>query len=210
MPGPEIHCQVLPNGLTVLLREAHLSPVAEFQVWALVGSADERPSELGLAHFHEHMLFKGTGRRGVGEIAGEIEGAGGGINAYTSFDTTVYHVTLPSDRLSVGVDVLADAVQHSSFEPDEIDREIQVVLEEIRRSEDSPLNVLGDAVFAEIYRAHPYRRPILGSAESVSNINRQRLRDFFERWYRPDNLMVVAVGDFDGRALLEQVNGLPM
>ncbi len=210
VPRPEIHethHEVLPNGLTVLLREEHRAPVAEFQVWALVGSADERPFESGLAHFHEHMLFKGTERRGVGEVAGEVEGAGGRINAYTSFDVTVYHATLSSDRLSVGVDVLSDAVQHASFEPAEIDREIEVVLEEIRRAEDSPLSILGNAVFAESYRSHPYRAPILGSADSVSSIDRRRLREFFERWYRPDNMMVVAVGDFERNALLEQVRG---
>ena len=205
MASPEIHWEVLSNGLSVLLCEAHRAPVAEFQVWARVGSADEGPDESGLAHFHEHMLFKGTARRGVGEVAGEVEGAGGRINAYTSFDITVYHATLPSDRLAVGVDVLCDAVQHAAFDPAEIDREIEVVLEEIRRSEDSPLHVLGNAVFAEAYHVHPYRAPILGSRESVASIDRTRLRAFFERWYAPDNLMVVVSGDFDRRALLEQV-----
>jgi zinc protease len=205
LAGPEIHWEVLSNGLRVLLCEAHRAPVAEFQIWAQAGSADEGPDESGLAHFHEHMLFKGTARRGVGEVAGDVEGAGGRINAYTSFDITVYHATLPSDRLAVGVDVLCDAVQHAAFDPAEIEREIEVVLEEIRRSEDSPLHVLGNAVFAETYHVHPYRAPILGSPESVASIDRARLRAFFERWYAPDNLLVVATGDFDRRALLEQV-----
>ena len=148
MSAPDIHCEVLQNGLTVLLREARLAPVAELQIWAKVGAADERDHERGLAHFHEHMLFKGTERRGVGDVAAEVEGAGGQINAYTSFDVTVYHATLPSDRLSTGVDVLADAVLNSAFEPEEIQREIDVVLEEIRRGEDSPGSVLGNAAFA--------------------------------------------------------------
>ena len=129
--------ETLPNGLQVLLSEAHLAPVVELQVWARVGSADEKAGEAGLAHFHEHMLFKGTARRGVGEVAGDIEGAGGHINAYTSFDITVYHATLPSDQLSVGLDVLSDAVRNAAFDPDEIDREIEVVLEEIRRGNKS-------------------------------------------------------------------------
>ena len=117
--------EVLPSGLTVLLRELHVSPVAEVQIWARVGSADERPDEHGLAHFHEHMLFKGTERRGVGEVAGAIEGAGGRINAYTTFDTTVYHATLPERRARrPAVDVLSDAVQHSLFDPDEVGREV--------------------------------------------------------------------------------------
>jgi zinc protease len=200
-----IHSEVLPNGLEVLLRETHLAPVAELQIWAQVGSADERDDERGLAHFHEHMLFKGTERRGVGEVAGEVEGAGGRINAYTSFDVTVYHATLPSDRLSVGIDVLSDAVLHSVFDPEEIRREIDVVLEEIRRSEDSPGSVLGNAVFADAYRVHPYRAPILGSAESVASIDRDRLRAFYERWYTPDNMIVVAAGDFDRDRVLDDI-----
>jgi zinc protease len=148
------------------------------------------------------MLFKGTARRGVGEIAGEVEGAGGRINAFTSFDVTAYHATLPSDRIEVGLDVLCDAVQHSRFEPEEIRREIEVVIEEINRSEDSPGHVLGDAIFAESYHVHPYRRPILGSAESVASFDQAKIRAFYDRWYAPDNLTAVAVGDFDTRELV--------
>jgi len=196
---------VLPNGLTVLTCEVHLAPVVEIQIWANVGSADERPHEAGLAHFHEHMLFKGTARRGVGEIAGAVEGAGGRINAYTSLDVTVYHATLPAAQRPLGVDVLADAVQHSRFEPVEIEREIEVVLEEIRRAQDSPSQVLGEAVFAAAYRVHPYRAPILGTPDSVASFDRERVEAFFRRWYRSDNLTVVAVGDFATAELLAEV-----
>jgi zinc protease len=205
-PAPGgVRVEVLPTGVTVLLRELHVAPVAEVQVWTRVGSADERPGEAGLAHFHEHMLFKGTERRGVGEVAGTIEGAGGRINAYTSFDTTVYHATVPSDALASGVDVLADAVQHSRFDPDEVAREVEVVLEEIRRSEDSPHHVLADAVFEAAFRVHPYRAPILGSRESVASFTRERVRAFFERWYAAENFAVVLAGDFRAGDALELV-----
>jgi zinc protease len=190
-------CEQLPNGLTVVLHETDLAPVAEFQIWARAGSADERDDERGLAHFHEHMLFKGTERRGLGEIAGEVEGAGGRINAYTSHDLTVYHATMPADAFATGIDVLCDAVLHSVFDPDEIAREIEVVLEEIRRSDDSPGSVLSNAVFDAAYAVHPYRHPILGTRESVSAFDRARVRRFYERWYAPDNLVAVAVGRFD-------------
>ncbi len=205
MSHPEIRCEALPNGLTILLCESPIAPVAEIQLWAKVGSADERPFESGLAHFHEHMLFKGTERRAVGAVAGDVEGAGGRINAFTSFDVTCYHATLPSDKLEAGVDVLTDALLHSTFVPEEIDREIEVVLEEIRRSEDSPTQVLGQAVFAECYREHPYRAPILGTRESVESFNRERIQAFYERWYTPENLLAVAVGDFDAARLIEQL-----
>jgi zinc protease len=196
---------VLPNGLTLLLYEAHLAPVANLQIWAKVGAADERPGEEGLAHFHEHMLFKGTARRGVGEIAGEVEGAGGRINAYTSFDVTVYHATLPSESLLIGLEVLVDALRNSSFDAQEIEREREVVLEEIRRANDSPAHVLGDAIFDLSYQVHPYRSPILGPPENVASFDRARVTRFFERWYTPDNLVVVAAGDFDSGSLAQQI-----
>ena len=200
-----VHHEVLPNGLTLLLRESHFAPVVDLQIWAKVGSADERANEAGLAHFHEHMLFKGTDRRGVGEVAGEIEGAGGRINAYTSFDVTVYYSTLPSDALSTGLDVLVDAVRNSTFDPIEIDREIEVVLEEIRRSEDSPGHVLSDAVFREHYRKHRYGLPILGPAESVASFNRKKVTTFWKSWYTPDNMVIVAAGDFNAKKLAKQI-----
>jgi len=202
---PRVHVETLPNGLTLLLREARAVPVAAVQIWTRVGSADEGPNEAGLAHFHEHMLFKGTERRGVGEIAGEVEGLGGQINAWTSFDVTVYHATLPSDALSSGLDVLVDAVRRSVFDEQEVQREIEVVLEEIHRSNDSPHHVIGDAVFAGAYHTHPYRAPILGSEESVASITRERLLSFFRRWYAPDHFTVVAAGDFDAATLAREV-----
>jgi zinc protease len=201
-----VDCEQLPNGLTVLLHETDTAPVAEFQLWARAGSADERDDERGLAHFHEHMLFKGTERRGLGEIAGEVEGAGGRINAYTSHDVTVYHATTPSDAFATGIDVLCDAVLHSVFDPDEITREIEVVLEEIRRSDDSPGSVLSNAMFDTAYSEHPYRHPILGTREGVAAFDRARVRRFYERWYAPDNLVAIAVGSFDRDEVLERVS----
>ena len=196
---------MLPNGLTVLLCPTELAPVAEFQIFAKVGAADERDGERGVAHFHEHMLFKGTERRAVGEVAGDVEGAGGRINAYTSYDVTVYHATVPADCLDVGIDVICDAVLHSTFDATELAREIDVVLEEIRRADDSPGSVLGNALFAETFHAHPYRFPILGTSESVSSFDRDLVRGFYERWYHPQNLVVVAAGAFDPQHVLARV-----
>ena len=207
MPPLHTHFEILPSGLVLLLRETHFAPVASLQIWAKVGSADERPGEEGLAHFHEHMLFKGTERRSLGEVAGEIEGAGGRVNAYTSFDATVYYATLPSQALATGLDVLVDALRNSVFDEEEIRREREVVLEEIRRSQDSPAHVLNEAVFRETYRVHPYRAPILGPAESVARFDRERVSRFFRRWYAPDNLVVVAAGDFDAAQLAREIAG---
>jgi zinc protease len=197
--------EILDNGLVVLLRESRLEPVAEVQIWIDVGSADEDDDERGLAHFHEHMLFKGTPSRGVGEIAGSVEGVGGAINAFTSFDATCYHATLPADAALAGFDVLADAVQNSLFEPAEVAREIEVVLEEIRRSADDPGHVLGDALFATVFQAHPYRHPVLGSAQSVASFTQAKLLAFYRRWYTPEHIVVTAAGDLDAEAFLARV-----
>ncbi|HEX4621716.1 MAG TPA: pitrilysin family protein, partial [Myxococcaceae bacterium] len=152
----------LDNGLTVLFEEQHAAKVAAFQVWVKAGSADERPDQAGLAHLHEHMLFKGTSRHAPGEIAREIEAHGGEINAWTSYDQTVYHVVMASQFARVGLDILADAVRAPAFDPEELAREIEVVCEEIKRSDDSPSRRASRDLFAAAYHVQPYQRPERG------------------------------------------------
>lgn len=196
----------LDNGLKVILVEDHAAPVVALNVWVRTGSADERADEAGMAHVFEHMLFKGTERRAVGEIARTVEAAGGHINAFTSFDMTVYHITMASRDVGEGVDVLADAVQHSTFDPDELAKESKVVVEEIRRGEDSPGRVLSQAIFGTAYTRHPYRLPVIGTEESVLGFTREQLLGFFRRWYTPDNMTFVAVGDFDTEKMLSLIS----
>src|SRR5688572_11160548 len=172
----------LDNGLTVLLHENHAAPVVAFQAWVGVGSADETSDEAGIAHVFEHMLFKGTERRGVGQIANDVEAAGGDINAWTSFDQTVYHLVLASRYFDTGLDILADAVQHSSFDPVELERELKVVLEEIKQGEDAPSRVVTQALFTTAYAKHPYRRPVIGNEKTVKKLTREKLLEFFGRW----------------------------
>ncbi len=195
----------LKNGLKVLLVEDHAAPVVALNVWVRVGSADEKPDEGGMAHVFEHMLFKGTERRAVGEIARTVEAAGGHINAFTGFDMTVYHITMASRDMTVGIDVLADAVLHSTFDPGELAKEQEVILEEIRRGLDSPHRVLSQSVFDTAYQQHPYRLPVIGTEELVKSFSREQLLDFFERWYVPNNMTFVAVGDLNPKATLKQI-----
>ena len=186
---------MLPNGLTLLVEENHAAPVVAIQVWVRVGSADERADEAGLAHLHEHMLFKGTARRGPGEIARTIEACGGEINAWTSFDQTVYHVVLASQFFAEGMDVLADAVTSAAFDPGELQREIEVVCEEIKRSMDSPTRKLSRELFASAFSRHPYGKPVIGTEESVRGFRREGILRFYRRWYKPENTVVIVVGD---------------
>jgi zinc protease len=194
---------VLDNGLTVLLQENHAVRVAALQLWVRVGSADERADEAGLAHLHEHMLFKGTRRRGPGEIARTIESRGGHINAWTSYDQTVYHLVLASPFLDEGIDILADAVTESLFDPGELAREIEVVCEEIRRADDMPSRRISRSMFGLAYGTHPYKRPVIGSEESVRSFTREKILGFYNRHYSTPNMVFAAAGDFDpGRALM--------
>ena len=197
--------RTLDNGLTILTHRNAAAPVVAVQVWVQVGSADETPGEFGLAHVHEHMLFKGTETRAVGAIAAEVEASGGDINAFTSYDQTVYHVVMSSRFFDRGLDVLADAVQRSTFEPDELGRELEVVLEEIKRSEDSAPRVAAKLLFETAFQSHPYGRPVIGTTDSVRAFTREGILEFYRRWYVANNLVVVCVGDLDEEEASQQV-----
>jgi zinc protease len=202
-PQAEVH--TLANGLRVVVLEDHSAPVVALQTWVHFGSADERPAVAGIAHVFEHMLFKGTERFPHGEIAALIEGAGGTVNAWTSFDETVFHVTLSSRFWETGFDVLSDAVLHSLFDPTELAREKEVVLEELWRGKDNPDREVSERLFALTFTTHPYRRPIIGSEETVSGIDRDAMLQVFRTWYVPNNMIFVAVGDFDTETLLHAI-----
>jgi zinc protease len=187
----------LPNGLEVVLEENHAAPVVAFQAWVRVGSADEPPPLAGAAHLCEHMFFKGTKRRGVGQIAQEVEGAGGEINAWTSYDETAYHLVLASRFFDTGLDILADALQNSAFDPEELERERKVVLEEVKQGLDDPDRMAAQGLFEAAFDTHPYGRPIIGSAETVAALTRQQLADFVQQRYVASNITLVVVGDID-------------
>ena len=198
----------LDNGLTVILEENHSSPVVAVNVWVKTGSACEVEGEYGLAHVHEHMLFKGTEKRKVGEIARVIESSGGDINAFTSFDETVYYVVIASRFLDTALDVLADAMQNSTFDPQELNKELEVVVEEIRRAKDSPSRNLSEKMFSTTFTEHPYGRPVIGSEESVKSFTREGITDFYKKWYAPNNMVLVVVGDFDAAEVVPKIEEL--
>lgn len=189
-----------PNRLRAVLQENHDTPVVSCAIYVRVGSADETPEQAGLAHFHEHMIFKGTPRRPLGAIASEIEGAGGEINAYTTFDHTCYYVSIASKFWLTGLDVLTDAVSNAALESGEVDKERNVILEEMKRAEDTPAQIVGDNLLKSVFHAHPYRRPIIGTRKSVTALSAEQVRAFFRNYYTPSNMVVVLTGDFDAEA----------
>ncbi len=198
----------LANGLRVVIQEDRFAPVVAIQVWVRAGSADETPDLAGAAHVHEHMIFKGTERRPVGAIAAEVESSGGTINAFTSADHTVYHLVLASRHCRTGLDILADALHNAIFDPGELEKELQVVMEEWKRGEDSPSSRAATELFRLAYTCHPYGRPVIGFRETVESLNRERIVNFYHRWYHPNNMTLVVVGDLDRLAVERDVHEL--
>jgi len=187
---------ILPNGLTLLIKPDNRAALASVQVWVKSGSVHEDEFlGAGLSHYLEHMLFKGTKRRSSREITTEVQAHGGQMNAYTTFDRTVYHIDLPSEHLPVAVDVLADMVLHSTLPEEECVKEKEVILREIAMGQDDPDQRLGEALFATAFREHPYRYPIIGHREVFSAVTRSDLLAYYRARYVPNNLVVVVVGD---------------
>ena len=195
----------LPNGLHVVVREDHFAAVVALQAWVKVGAADEEDPEAGVAHVHEHMLFKGTATRGVGQIAAEVESSGGNINAFTTADHTVYHLVLAGRHFATGLDILADALRHSTFDATELARELKVVMEEWKRSEDMPVSRGYTELFRRAFTAHPYGRPVIGWKKTIEALDRKKVLSFFHRWYVPNNIVLVVVGDVSPALVREHV-----
>ncbi|MHB8989950.1 MAG: M16 family metallopeptidase [Desulfobulbia bacterium] len=206
--APHLHKNKLDNGLTVLVKETPGTKVATVQIWVKAGSIYEEKHEAGITHLIEHMIFKGTPTRAPGEVAGAIEAMGGQINAYTSYEYTVYHATLSSRNWGDAMEVLADAVLHSTFDAGELEREKKVVLEEIRMRKDRANIVLFQELMAKAYTVHPYRLPISGTAESVTAISRDDILSYMKNHYHPDNFTVVVVGDVRVQQVVDAVNSL--
>ncbi|WP_457755705.1 M16 family metallopeptidase [Thermodesulfatator indicus] len=200
--APGLYKTVLDNGLTLIVEENHRAPVVSVQVWVKAGSAYEKDDEAGITHLIEHMIFKGTEKRKPGEIADTIESFGGNINAFTSYDYTCYYVNGPSEILDTALDVLSDAIFHSVFDPTELEREKQVVLEEMRMRQDRPALALAEAVMQKAYLKYPYRRPIIGYPETVKAITRDDILKYMARRYRPAHMAVVIVGDVEAETAL--------
>jgi len=207
---PLVEKYVLGNGLTVVIRPNPSSPVVAVQAWVKAGSTTEPAARAGMSHILEHMAFKGTKRRGPGEIAREVEAVGGEINAYTSFDQTVYHITLSGRFLENALDILADTLGNSVFDPAELSRELEVILEEVRMNEDDPGRVVSKALFREAYKVHPYGRPVIGFVDTIRKTTRADLVAYFRANYVPGNMVLVIAGDVDPKAsrpLIERTFG---
>src|SRR5246127_4574979 len=200
---------ILPNGLTVIVQEDHSAPVASVQAWCGTGSIDEdERMGAGLSHILEHMLFKGTKTRGKNEIAQKIQDVGGYVNAYTSFDRTVFWIDAPKDGVATALDILADAMMNSTLPPEEYQKEQEVIRREFAMGMDDPDRMAGLLLFATAYQHHPYRFPVIGELEIYNQLTQEQVMQYYKTRYVPNNLTFVVVGDVYAQKVRQQLTEL--
>ena len=195
--------KTLDNGLTVILAPKEDSPVATVNVWIGVGSAQEPPELNGIAHFFEHMIFKGSAK--YAQVNTVVEGWGGTSNASTSFDFTQYYVSVPSEQVGPAIDLVSDILINGLFPEEELIKEREVVLREGNQREDNPDSYFSYQVWDMFYGDHPYGQPILGTEETVSRITRDDFLAWLETYYVPNNMTVIVAGGFEPDRALTQV-----
>ncbi|MDQ4077581.1 MAG: insulinase family protein [Chloroflexota bacterium] len=198
----------LDNGLTVLTRELHHAPVTTFWLWYRVGSRNEGPGTTGISHWVEHMMFKGTERFPKGAIDREIARLGGAFNAMTWLDFTAYYTTLPADHIEIAMQIEADRMINSSFEPAETEAERTVILSELHMYENYPSFRLAQEVQASAFHLHPYHHLTIGWENDLLTMTRDDLFHHYRMYYTPNNAIAVVVGDFDSEEMVAQIDTL--
>ncbi len=204
----QIRKTTLNNGLTVVLREMHASPVASFWIWYRVGSRNEGTGTTGISHWVEHMLFKGTPSYPQGEFDKAISREGGMFNGMTWIDFTTYFETLPTERIDLALRVEADRMVNATFDPGETELERTVIISERQGSENNPGFLLSEALGAVAFQAHPYRHSVIGWQSDLETMTRDQLYAHYKTHYVPNNAVVAVAGDFDGDAMLARIEAL--
>ena len=200
---------VLPNGLTIIVQEDRSAPVASVQAWCGTGSIDEDAHlGAGLSHILEHMLFKGTKTRPANAIAQAVQDVGGYINAYTSFDRTVYWIDVPKAGVATAIDVLADAMMNSTLPAAEYAKEQEVIRREFAMGFDDPDRMAGQLLFATAYQRHPYRLPVIGLLDVFNQLTHEQVMAYYKSRYVPNNFTFVVVGDVKAEEVHQQLAGI--
>ncbi len=196
----------LDNGMILVCQKLEGYKSVTIGVWVKTGSSNETKLENGMSHFIEHMVFKGTESRSAKDIAMEIDGIGGEINAYTAKECTCYYTKTMGADLEVGLDILSDITTHPSFIIDNIETEKTVILDEISMYEDSAEELVDDIINEITFRNHPLSLPILGTKETIMSFDKEKVVKFYEKHYRPDNMIISVAGDFDFEELESKAN----
>lgn len=198
---PMFYEAVLPNGMKIAAQKLPHFRSVSLGVWVGTGTVKERPSEAGISHFIEHMLFKGTHSRTAAGIAAEMDRIGAVLNAFTSKECTCYYAKATGEHLNDIAEILSDMVEHSAFDPAEMEKEKSVVVEEINMSEDTPEDVVMELLSAAYFAGSALAHPILGTRESVRSFAREDLLDYTRRHYSPENMLLAAAGNFEEEEL---------
>ncbi|MDA0710716.1 MAG: pitrilysin family protein [bacterium] len=193
----------LDNGLRIVTESVPFVRSIALGVWVHVGSRDEQLREHGISHFLEHMLFKGTHNRNTFEIAHSMESLGGSLDAFTSRDVTCYYVRCLDENLVDALDVISDMLKNSVFDPEEIEKEKRVVLEEIQTVEDTPDDLIHDLFARSVWGKHPVGFPIMGEPGTVRGFTRKMISDFFQLHYQPDRIVISVAGNLEHRHLVD-------
>lgn len=196
-PPEEILTTRLKSGLLIATERDPMLRTAGITVWVRVGSAQEAGGEAGIAHFIEHMLFKGSRRRSALSLAQKMDELGSTTNAMTGKEFTAFYAHVLGEHTEKALELLLQIIAEPTFPQDELDREKKVILEEIRSHEDSPDSLVHDLFLEKVWDGHPLGRHILGTEDSVKRFNRRSLLAFYRRYYRPDRMMITAAGDVD-------------
>lgn len=208
MDPDSVHRTILPNGLTLLVQEDHSAPVVAIVTYVKAGYFDETDADSGLAHALEHMFFKGTVKRGVGEIAKETKASGGYLNAHTIYDNTTYYTVLPSSGFSNGLDIQADAYASSVIDAGELAKEMEVIVQEAKRKSDNPSAVATETLYELLHDAHRMRRWRIGREPGLRAFTRERMNAFYRNFYRPSNTILAISGDVNPVDALRRVTEL--
>jgi zinc protease len=196
----------LENGLVIIVREDHSAPVVSAQAWAMAGSIHEgKWLGAGLSHVLEHMLFKGTTTRPGSRIDQEVQEAGGYMNAYTSFDRTVYHIDVPNTGATTAIDILCDIMQHASLPPEELAKELDVIRREMDMGQDDPGRRSGRRLFETAYTRSPYRFTIIGYPDIFNELKPDDIRNYYHEKYAPNNVFYVVAGDVKRDEVVAQI-----
>ncbi|WP_071119789.1 M16 family metallopeptidase [Romboutsia timonensis] len=196
---------VLENGLTIIGEEIPYVKSISLGAWINAGSRIEDEEISGVSHFIEHMLFKGTRNRTSKQIASEIDNLGGQINAFTSKECTCYYVKLLDSHIDIGIDVLSDMILNSKFNEDDLDKERSVIIEELKMYEDSPEDLAYDLLTENIYKNDPLGMNIIGTEESLNRLNREKLLDYFNKYYVPNNSVIAISGNFNFDEIINKI-----
>jgi len=199
------HKVTLDNNIHILLEQVPYVRSVALGFWVDVGSRDESPENNGISHFIEHLLFKGTKKRTAKQIAEALDAVGGQLNAFTTKEYTCYYARVLDEHFGLAADLLSDMLFDSIFDPDDIDRERNVIIEEIKMYEDAPDELVHDIFAGSMWQGHALGRPIIGTADVITKLSRDKIIEFYKTYYNPGNMIVTVAGNIDKEEVIRKL-----